>query len=158
MFATSYYLHWIAGRANILRKYIIYIFFNFGRSFCVSFSMLFPKAPTSCCKEFWTNFCCIVFYINELKKCVSHIFKSLFQTGDINLFIVRGVFFSRYLQLKSSFTDKKKKSKESIKGKFHQWYNLELCNVIHSAKLFSFFEFKVRTCSFFIKDIFTLWR
>ena len=115
MFATSYHLHWIAGRANILRKYIIYIFFNFGRSFCVSFSMLFPKAPTSCCKEFWTNFCCIVFYINELKKCVSHIFKSLFQTGDINLFIVRGVFFSRYLQLKSSFTDKKKNQRKVLK-------------------------------------------
>ena len=108
MFATSYYLHWIAGRANILRKYVIYIFFNFGRGFCVSFSMLFPKAPTSSCKEFWTNFCCIVFYINELKKCVSHIFKSLSQTGDINLLIVRGVFFSRYVQLKSSFTDKRK--------------------------------------------------
>ena len=34
----------------------------------------------------------------------------LFQTGDINIFILRGVFFSRYVQLKSSFSDEKKTS------------------------------------------------
>ena len=47
----NYHLHWIAGRANILSKYIIYIFFSFGRGFCGSFPMLFPKAPASCCKK-----------------------------------------------------------------------------------------------------------
>ena len=52
MFAKNYYLHWIAGRANILSKYIIYIFFNFGLGFYCSFPMLFPKAPASCCKKF----------------------------------------------------------------------------------------------------------
>ena len=40
-------------------------------------------------------------------KSVSQIFKILFQTGDINIFLLRGVFFSRYVQLKSSFSDKK---------------------------------------------------
>ena len=40
-------------------------------------------------------------------KRVSQIFKILFQTGDINIFILRGVFFSRYVQLKSSFSDEK---------------------------------------------------
>ena len=40
-------------------------------------------------------------------KSVSQIFKILFQTGDINIFVLRGVFFSRYVQLKSSFSDKK---------------------------------------------------
>ena len=35
-------------------------------------------------------------------KSMSQIFKSLFQTGDINIFVLRGVFFSRYVQLKSS--------------------------------------------------------
>ena len=35
------------------------------------------------------------------------IFKILFQTGDINIFVLRDVFFSRYLQLKSSFSDEK---------------------------------------------------
>ena len=52
MFAKNYHLHWIAGRAYIISKYIIYIFFNFQRAFCGSFPMLFPKAPTSCCKKF----------------------------------------------------------------------------------------------------------
>ena len=47
----NYHLHWIAGRANILRKYIVYIFFNFGRGFCGFFPMLFPKAPASCRKN-----------------------------------------------------------------------------------------------------------
>ena len=43
----DYHLHWIAARANILCKYVIYLFSNFGRCFCGSFSMLFPKAPAS---------------------------------------------------------------------------------------------------------------
>ena len=40
-------------------------------------------------------------------KSVSQIFKILFQTGDINIFVLRDVFFSRYVQLRSSFSDKK---------------------------------------------------
>ena len=40
-------------------------------------------------------------------KSVSQIFKILFQTGGINIFVLHGVFFSRYVQLKSSFSDKK---------------------------------------------------
>ena len=40
-------------------------------------------------------------------KSVSQIFKILFQTGDVNIFVLRGVFFSRYVQLKSSFSDEK---------------------------------------------------
>ena len=43
-------------------------------------------------------------------KRVSQIFKILFQTGDINIFVLRGVFFSRYVRLKRSFPDKKKTS------------------------------------------------
>ena len=38
---------------------------------------------------------------------MSQIFKILFQTGDINIFILRGVSFSRYIQIKSSFSDEK---------------------------------------------------
>ena len=38
---------------------------------------------------------------------MSQIFKILFQTGDINIFVLRGVFFSRDVQLKSSFSDEK---------------------------------------------------
>ena len=50
---------------------IIYIFFNFGCGFCGFFPILFPKAPASFWKKNWTNYCCIVSYIYELKKCVS---------------------------------------------------------------------------------------
>ena len=40
-------------------------------------------------------------------KSVSQIFKILFQTGDISIFVLRGVFFSRYVRLQSSFPDEK---------------------------------------------------
>ena len=39
------------------------------------------------------------------------IFKILFQTDDINIFVLCGVFYSRYIQLKSSFSDER-----NIKG------------------------------------------
>ena len=45
-------------------------------------------------------------------KSVSQIFKILFQTGDINIFVFRGAFFSRYVQSKSSFSEEKKTSAE----------------------------------------------
>ena len=38
-------------------------------------------------------------------KSMFQIFKILSQTGDINIFLLRGVFFSKYVQLKSSFFD-----------------------------------------------------
>ena len=41
-------------------------------------------------------------------KSVSQIFKILFQTGNINIFVIRNVFFSRYVQLKGSVSDEKK--------------------------------------------------
>ena len=40
-------------------------------------------------------------------KNVSPIFKILFQSGNINIFVLCGVFFSRYVYVKSSFSDKK---------------------------------------------------
>ena len=40
-------------------------------------------------------------------KSVFRILKILFQTGDINIFVLCGVFFSRYVQLKSSFSNEK---------------------------------------------------
>ena len=50
-------------------------------------------------------FAVLSFYIYEIS--VSEIFKILFQTGDINIFVLRGVFFSGYVQLESSFSDEK---------------------------------------------------
>ena len=46
-------------------------------------------------------------------KSVSQIFKILFQTEDINIFVLRGVFFSRYVLLKSSVSDKKSSAVKS---------------------------------------------
>ena len=45
-------------------------------------------------------------------QSVSQIFKIFIRTGDINIFVLRGVFFSRYVQLKSSFSDEKNISGE----------------------------------------------
>ena len=39
---------------------------------------------------------------------MSQIFKIVFQTGDINIFVLCDVFFSRYIQFNSSFSDEKK--------------------------------------------------
>ena len=44
---------------------------------------------------------------------ICQIFKILFQTRDINIFVLRGVFFSTYVQLKSSFSDKKTSARKS---------------------------------------------
>ena len=35
------------------------------------------------------------------------VFKILLQTGGINIFVLHGVFFSRYVRLKRFYTDKK---------------------------------------------------
>ena len=40
-------------------------------------------------------------------KIVSQIFKIFSQTGDINVFVLWGVFFSRYVQLKILFSHEK---------------------------------------------------
>ena len=44
---------------------------------------------------------------------MSQNFKILFETGGINIFVLRGVFFSLYVQLKSSFPDEKKAAVKS---------------------------------------------
>ena len=41
------------------------------------------------------------------RKSDARIFEILFQTGDINILILRIIFFSRYAQLKSSFSEQK---------------------------------------------------
>ena len=112
MFAKNCHLHYITGRANILSKYIIYIFFKFGRGFCGSFTMLVAKALVSCCKKILNQFllhCTSTFLSSE---SVSQIFKILFQTRRVNIFVLPGVFVSRFVQLKSSFSDEKNISGE----------------------------------------------
>ena len=55
---------------------------------------------------------------------VSQILKILFQTGDINIFVLRGVFLSRYVQLKSSFSERGKVLKENSIGR--SWSSAKL--------------------------------
>ena len=63
--------------------------------------MLFPKAPVSCGKKILKLFLLNCTSICMSSKSASQIFKILFQTGDINTFVLRGVVFNRYVQLKN---------------------------------------------------------
>ena len=71
----------------------------------------FQKLQLLVVKNFELIFAALYFYIYELKN-VSQIFKILIQTGDINIFVLRGVFFSKYVQLKGSFSYETKISGE----------------------------------------------
>ena len=53
---------------------------------------------------------------------VSQIFKILFQTGNINIFILHGVFFCRPVQLKSSFSDENNISREILDTVYQRGY------------------------------------
>ena len=77
-------------------------------AFAVPFLCYFQKVQFVV-RNFELIFAALYFYVYELKS-VSQIFKILFQTGDINIFVLHGVFFSRYVQLKISFSDEKSSS------------------------------------------------
>ena len=66
------------------------VFFNIGRGFYGSFFTLFPKAPASCCKKLLNSFLLFCTSIFISSKSVSQIFKILFQTGYIIIFVHRG--------------------------------------------------------------------
>ena len=68
------HLHWILGRANILSKYVIQLFFCFGCGFCGFFPTLFTKAPA-----LWTNFCCIAILYLWAQKVSLRFLKSYFK-------------------------------------------------------------------------------
>ena len=89
---------------NILYTY----FFNFGRGVWGSFFMLFRRAPASCHKTILKEPSLYYNSISMNSKSMSQIFKILFQTGDINIFVLRGFFYSRYVELKSSFSNERK--------------------------------------------------
>ena len=81
-------------------------------------------------------------------KSVSQIFKILLQTRDTNIFVLGGVFFIRYVQLKSSFSDEKTAvksethfSREAIENQ--QGKVLKKNSIIDSSD-------KLELCKFFI--------
>ena len=65
------------------------------------FSSVISKSSSLLYKNFELIFAALYFYIYELKS-VSQIFKTLFQTGGINIFVLRRVFFSRYVLTKKT--------------------------------------------------------
>ena len=99
------HLHWIAGRASILSKYIAYIFFNFGRGFCGSFSMLLTKAPASCGKKLWSNFSCIVLLFAWAQNMCLRYLKSYFKLEILIFLSFMVSIFTRSVQLKGFFSD-----------------------------------------------------
>ena len=58
---------------------------------------------------------------------MSQIFKIVFQTEYINIFVLCGVFFSRSVQLKGSFSDKKASvvKSETVKSESEIWRECE---------------------------------
>ena len=89
-----------------LLLYDIHIFSNLGMAFVVPCSWF-----RFLCKKIENIFALLYFYLYEFS--VSQIFKILFQTRDTNIFVLCDVFFSRYDQMKSSFSDKKYISSET---------------------------------------------
>ena len=95
--------HLRAEQIFLVNKWYTY-FSILGAAIAVPFLYYFQKLQLLVVNNFWTNFCCIVLLYLWAQK-VSQIFKILFQTRDINIFGLHGVFFSRYVQLNSSFSD-----------------------------------------------------
>ena len=108
----NYHLHWIASRANFLSKYMIYIFFNFGRNFCSFFSFVISKSSSLfVVKNIWINFCySVLLYLWAKKGCIRFL-KACFKLEILIFFILRGDIFSRYVK-KSSVSDEKNNSGE----------------------------------------------
>ena len=72
----------------------MYIFLQFWAWFLRSFFMLFPEATASCDKKkVKIIFAALYFYLYDLKK-YSQILKILFQTGNFDIFVLCGIFFS----------------------------------------------------------------
>ena len=108
MFAKIYHLYWDAGRANILCKYLIHKFFQFWAWLCGSFSLLFSEAPASRDQKI-LNFYFIVLLFAWSQKVRLRFLKSFFKLEILFLSFVVS-FLVRYFQLKSFFSDQKKKN------------------------------------------------
>ena len=89
----------------------IYNFCNFGYGFWALFLCYFQKLHFLVIRNFEIIFAALT-SICVSSKGVSQIFKILYQTGDISNFVLSHVFLSRYVQLKSSFSDEENISSE----------------------------------------------
>ena len=106
MFAKIYNLHWDAGRANILCKYLIHKFFQLWAWLCGSFFLLFSEAPASSDKIFFWIFTALCFYLHDPKKYVSD-FKNLFSNWKYYFCPAWCLFWLDIFNQKASFLTKK---------------------------------------------------
>ena len=75
-----------------------YTYFSIlGVVFAVPFLCIFPKALASCSKKKLKMFLLHCTSICMSSKSMSQIFKILFQTGNIKIFVFCAVFFSKYV-------------------------------------------------------------
>ena len=88
---------------------IWYTYFSIlGMALAVPFLCYFQKLQHLVVKELWTNFCCVVLLYLWIQKVCLRFLKFCFKL-EILIFLSFVVsFFSRYVQLKSFFSDKKK--------------------------------------------------
>ena len=75
MFAKNYHLYWIAGRADILSKYVIYIFSILGVVFAVSSLYYFQMLQLRVVKKF----CCIALLYSSAQRVCLRFLKSHFK-------------------------------------------------------------------------------
>ena len=86
---------------------IYYTYFSIlGVTFTVPFLCYFQKLQLLV-KTFSTNFCCIVLLYLWAQNVCLRFLKSYFKLEILIFFFLPGVFVSRYVQLKSSFSDDK---------------------------------------------------
>ena len=91
-----------------LKFYSYYFLLILGVAFIVPSQCLFLKLQLHVIKILWNNFGCIVFQCSSISsKRMSHIFKIIFRSGDINFFVHRGVFLSYIFKSRVVFLAKK---------------------------------------------------
>ena len=81
--------------------------YNYGRGFCGTFSMLFPKAPGSCGKNILKKFLLHRTSICVSSKSVSQIIKILFHFGNTDIFVICRDFLVDVFNYKAPFLTKK---------------------------------------------------
>ena len=97
---------------NILNKYIKYIFPILGVAFKVPILCYFQKLQLLVVKKNLNQLLLHSTSTFMSSKSLSQTFKILFETGDVNVFVLRGVIFSTYVQLKSYISSEKNISGE----------------------------------------------
>ena len=85
----NYHLHWIAGKAYILYKYIMHIFFSIlGVAFAVPFLCHFQKLQLLVVKKFLNKICYIVLLFVWAQKICLRILKSYLKLAMLIILII----------------------------------------------------------------------